>query len=223
MAPLGPHLEVHLTHCHFRSIREIHDLQSSHNSKPVSGMKQCLCDVSSLPLLQLCALLYMQICLHLLQVTGLTIMNCKDDQMSAAQVSAVTGEMGRYNCDETHHPDIVIIRNQFMLTSIDVRDCCVCSDVFNEKPAEDEIVPAGEDEGSALGATLPRGAIIHTTRGDIVLRLFPEECPKVRAACWSSCWTTGRAGACPTDRLKHDLLRLPQYADVADHTRCSLV
>jgi hypothetical protein len=54
----------------------------------------------------------------------------------------------------------------------------VCRDVFNEKPSSDDIVPA--DNGAAnQGATLPRGAIIHTTRGDIVLRLFPDECPKV--------------------------------------------
>lgn len=51
-------------------------------------------------------------------------------------------------------------------------------DVFNEKPTADEIVPV-EDDGGAAAATLPRGAIIHTTRGDIWLRLFPDECPKV--------------------------------------------
>ena len=50
-------------------------------------------------------------------------------------------------------------------------------DIFNEKPATDELVAAeGEDAGPA--AVLPRGAVIHTTRGDIWVKLFPDECPK---------------------------------------------
>ena len=117
--------------------------------------------------------------------TGLITDQCKNDQTSAAQLSAVTVERGRCKPGKTLgevHADIVNVRNYSTLTSKVLRDCCVCRDVFNEKPAEDEIVPAGEEEGSALGATLPRGAIIHTTRGDIVLRLFPEECPKVRTS-----------------------------------------
>ena len=55
-----------------------------------------------------------------------------------------------------------------------------CRDVFNEKPTADELVPV-EDDGGAAAATLPRGAIIHTTRGDIWVRLFPDECPKVQS------------------------------------------
>lgn len=51
-------------------------------------------------------------------------------------------------------------------------------DVFNEKPPPDELL-AIEDGGAEAGAgELPRGAIIHTTRGDIHCKLFPEECPK---------------------------------------------
>ena len=67
-----------------------------------------------------------------------------------------------------------------------------CRDVFNEKPTADELVPI-EDDGGAAAATLPRGAIIHTTRGDIWVRLFPDECPKVPSchaineACMLSC------------------------------------
>lgn len=59
----------------------------------------------------------------------------------------------------------------------DTEDAAASRDVFNEKPTADEIVPV-EDDGGAAAATLPRGAIIHTTRGDIWLRLFPDECPK---------------------------------------------
>ena len=48
-------------------------------------------------------------------------------------------------------------------------------DVFNEKPTEDEAFGAEtKDPGSAL----PGGVVIHTSRGDITLRLFGEECPK---------------------------------------------
>ena len=50
-------------------------------------------------------------------------------------------------------------------------------DVFNEKPATDELVAAdGGEAGPA--AVLPRGAVVHTTRGDIWIKLFPDECPK---------------------------------------------
>ncbi len=59
-----------------------------------------------------------------------------------------------------------------------IPDCRLRRDVFNEKPTADEIVPA-EDDGGAAASALPRGAVIHTTRGDIWLRLYPEECPKV--------------------------------------------
>ena len=52
-----------------------------------------------------------------------------------------------------------------------------CRDIFNEKPVSDELVAAEGGEGGSA-AVLPRGAVIHTTRGDIWLKLFPEECPK---------------------------------------------
>lgn len=46
-------------------------------------------------------------------------------------------------------------------------------DVFNEKPVSDELVAAEGGDGGAA-AVLPRGAVIHTTRGDIWIKLFPE-------------------------------------------------
>ena len=35
---------------------------------------------------------------------------------------------------------------------------------------------AGTDAGQ--GSILPRGAVIHTTKGDITIKLFPDECPR---------------------------------------------
>lgn len=51
-----------------------------------------------------------------------------------------------------------------------------CRDIFNEKPAM-ELVQAEEGEEENADA-LPRGAVIHTTRGDISIRLHPVECPR---------------------------------------------
>lgn len=48
-------------------------------------------------------------------------------------------------------------------------------DVFNEKPSKEELVSATEDSSSARVAA---SAIIHTTMGDIQMRLFYKECPK---------------------------------------------
>ncbi|MEW5307627.1 MAG: hypothetical protein WDW36_010006 [Sanguina aurantia] len=50
-------------------------------------------------------------------------------------------------------------------------------DVFNEKPALEDMVTGDGDNGSAVNV-LPRGAVMHTTRGDITLKLFPDECPR---------------------------------------------
>lgn len=47
-------------------------------------------------------------------------------------------------------------------------------DVFNEKPSE-----SAKSAGQALPSSrLARSAIIHTTVGDIFIKLFPTECPK---------------------------------------------
>ena len=53
-----------------------------------------------------------------------------------------------------------------------------CRDVFNEKPTLEDTGPGegGEEKEAAL--VLPHGAVLHTTKGDITLKLFPEECPK---------------------------------------------
>ncbi|KAF5744854.1 Cyclophilin71 isoform 2 [Tripterygium wilfordii] len=50
-------------------------------------------------------------------------------------------------------------------------------DVFNEKPPPDELL-AVSDIGKAVTTSLPDTVILHTTMGDIHMKLYPEECPK---------------------------------------------
>lgn len=57
-------------------------------------------------------------------------------------------------------------------------------DVFNERPAADELQPEsalaarGGGAPGALALATPAAAIIHTTLGDIAVKLFVAECPK---------------------------------------------
>ncbi|XP_044000395.1 peptidylprolyl isomerase domain and WD repeat-containing protein 1 [Gambusia affinis] len=48
-------------------------------------------------------------------------------------------------------------------------------DIFNEKPSKEEVMAATQAEGPKR---VSDSAIIHTTMGDIHLKLFPVECPK---------------------------------------------
>eukprot|EP00775_Hariotina_reticulata_P004271 gene4271-4523_t len=58
----------------------------------------------------------------------------------------------------------------------DADDAATGRDVFNEKPSTEELLAA---DGAGAGASaLPRGAVLHTTKGDIVLRIFPDECTR---------------------------------------------
>ncbi|XP_050367591.1 peptidyl-prolyl cis-trans isomerase CYP71 [Argentina anserina] len=50
-------------------------------------------------------------------------------------------------------------------------------DVFNEKPPADELLAASEI-GKSVTTSLPDNVIMHTTMGDIHMKLYPEECPK---------------------------------------------
>lgn len=50
-------------------------------------------------------------------------------------------------------------------------------DVFNEKPPPDELL-AVSDIGKAVTTSLPDNVIMHTSMGDIHMKLYPEECPK---------------------------------------------
>ncbi|KHN21445.1 peptidyl-prolyl cis-trans isomerase CYP71 isoform X1 [Glycine soja] len=50
-------------------------------------------------------------------------------------------------------------------------------DVFNEKPPADELLSVS-DIGKSVTTSLPDNVILHTTMGDIHMKLYPEECPK---------------------------------------------
>ncbi|OIW21997.1 hypothetical protein TanjilG_28420 [Lupinus angustifolius] len=50
-------------------------------------------------------------------------------------------------------------------------------DVFNEKPPADELLSVS-DIGKAATTSLPDNVILHTTMGDVHMKLYPEECPK---------------------------------------------
>ena len=54
----------------------------------------------------------------------------------------------------------------------------MCRDVFNEKPTLEEALPTNGAAAGEDADVLPRGAVIHTTKGDITIKLFPDECPK---------------------------------------------
>jgi len=51
-------------------------------------------------------------------------------------------------------------------------------DIFNERPTREEQTIAAAAPTSNVLATLASSATIHTTEGDIHLRLFPQQAPK---------------------------------------------
>lgn len=58
----------------------------------------------------------------------------------------------------------------------DAEDAAAGRDVFNEKPNTEELMAV--DGGGPAASSLPRGVVLHTTKGDITVRLFPDECPR---------------------------------------------
>eukprot|EP00959_Pyramimonas_sp_CCMP1952_P227152 4749415-Pyramimonas_sp.AAC.2 len=55
----------------------------------------------------------------------------------------------------------------------DVADATMGRDVFNEKPAAEELM-AAEELAPVASSNLATGATIHTTLGDIYLKLYPQ-------------------------------------------------
>lgn len=55
-------------------------------------------------------------------------------------------------------------------------------DVFNEKPTKEEVLAASRDSAVAAATSaslrLAGSAILHTSLGDIHIRLWPRECPR---------------------------------------------
>ena len=51
-------------------------------------------------------------------------------------------------------------------------------DIFNEKPTREEQTIAAAAPAKSLASRLAKSAVVHTTFGDIQLRLFPDHAPK---------------------------------------------
>ncbi|KAI2809649.1 Peptidylprolyl isomerase domain and WD repeat containing protein 1 [Blomia tropicalis] len=51
-------------------------------------------------------------------------------------------------------------------------------DVFNEKPSREDMIAATTSDTSVNIQKLAESCCMHTTQGDIYLKLFPKECPK---------------------------------------------
>ena len=60
----------------------------------------------------------------------------------------------------------------------EMQEMATSRDVMNEKPVEGDIVPVLPSVGHKTATILPQGAIIHTTFGDIWIKLFGDLCPK---------------------------------------------
>ena len=48
--------------------------------------------------------------------------------------------------------------------------------MFNEKPTHEDRIAVAEEDKS--GPKYYETAVLHTTLGDVVMKLFPRECPK---------------------------------------------
>lgn len=70
-------------------------------------------------------------------------------------------------------------KNRFYLftrrDATDTKSVDTDRDVFNEKPSKEDIIAATEQGGAQR---LYESAVLHTSLGDITLKLFPKECPK---------------------------------------------
>jgi peptidylprolyl isomerase domain and WD repeat-containing protein 1 len=71
----------------------------------------------------------------------------------------------------------------------ETEDAAQGRDVFNERPVGDEAAAllAAGGGGAGPSADLPRGAVIHTNRGDIWVKLFPDEVSAVIASRRRAC------------------------------------
>ncbi|CAG8565971.1 7920_t:CDS:2 [Acaulospora colombiana] len=71
-------------------------------------------------------------------------------------------------------------RNRFfMFTRSEPEDKATDRDIFNERPTrEEQTIAQSSNTGRTSQAPTAKNAVVHTTFGDIHIRLFPEHAPK---------------------------------------------
>ena len=100
-------------------------------------------------------------------------------------------------------------------------------DVFNEAPRkEDRLVEAEASKQAVLG----KEAVVHTTYGDIRIKLFPEECPRTieNFSCVTTCRVPLRACSCRSASATTKTVWPPttlaiRVPDTDDWTACSTI
>ncbi|VDO60754.1 unnamed protein product [Haemonchus placei] len=109
-------------------------------------------------------------------------------RLQGAAVTIETEAADNPNLNRIADPDPIMVccalkKNRFYLFtntepySTDESDESATSrDIFNEKPRKEDQLTAVEQEGDVVHVT--EEAVIHTTLGDIRIRLFPNECPR---------------------------------------------
>ncbi|PIO64349.1 peptidyl-prolyl cis-trans isomerase, cyclophilin-type [Teladorsagia circumcincta] len=109
-------------------------------------------------------------------------------RLQGAAATIETEAADNPNLNRITDPDPIMVccalkKNRFYLftntepyTTDDGDDSAVSRDIFNERPRKEDQLTAVEQEGDVVHAT--EEAVIHTTMGDIRIRLFPNECPR---------------------------------------------
>lgn len=109
-------------------------------------------------------------------------------RLQGAAATIATEAADNPNLNKISDPDPVMVccalrKNRFYLftntepySTDDSDETTVSRDIFNERPRKEDQLTAVEQEEEAVHAT--EEAIIHTSMGDIRIRLFPNECPR---------------------------------------------
>uniref|UniRef100_A0A158P6J7 peptidylprolyl isomerase n=1 Tax=Angiostrongylus cantonensis TaxID=6313 RepID=A0A158P6J7_ANGCA len=109
-------------------------------------------------------------------------------RLQGAAATIATEAADNPNLVRTAEPDPIMVccahrKNRFYLFtntepySVDESDESATSrDIFNERPRKEDQITAVEQEGDVAHST--EDAVLHTTMGDIRIRLFPNECPR---------------------------------------------
>lgn len=104
----------------------------------------------------------------------------RQESASNSNVSSSIQKTSEEILEETNKPDPTIFctsfkrRRFYCFSNREPDESTELRDKFNELPTEEERVQTIEQTKSAL----PSEAILHTTFGDIVIKLFAQECPK---------------------------------------------